>query len=169
MKTFDWLFIAFTFLHALCEVWGQSVASSFSLEVLKSCRSADRCTAGSPSTVHVGVTTGQFGDSPCAPQVALGVCPGQGLFDIGSFINYTLTLLDVKSNAPINYTITVPMKCNGGKISGTFNTQISGYYRVKAVAFYNGLNPPQPGPIENLDCTNQPRENDPMIVLIIPG
>jgi hypothetical protein len=163
-----WLLVAFSSLLATCHVMSNVVAPSFTLQVLKSCRTG-QCIAGSNNEVTVGVTTGQFGGTPCAPQASFGRCPGEGLFEIGSFLNYSLTLLDLKSNAPINYTIEVPMKCNRGVLSGTLNTQISGYYRVTAIAFYNGLNPPQPGTIENFDCTNQPKEDDPMIVRIMPG
>jgi hypothetical protein len=163
-----WPLIAFSLLIASCQVMSNIVASSFTLQVLKSCRTG-QCIAGSNNLVTVSVTTGQFGSTPCAPQQPFGLCPGSPLFEIGSYLNYSLTLLDLKSNAPINYTFSVPMKCKDGVISGILNTPISGYYRVTAIAFYNGLNPPQPGSIENLDCTNQPKEDDPMIVRIMPG
>lgn len=157
-----------TFLLAFREVQSQIVASSFSLQVIKSCKMG-QCIAGSNIIVTVAVTTGQFGSSACAPQTRFSACPGAPLFDIGSFLNYSLILQDAKLNAPINYSISVPMKCDQGVLSGTLNTKISGYYRVQAIAFYNGNNPPQPGSIENLDCNNQPREDDPMMVFIMPG
>jgi hypothetical protein len=162
------LLIVSTCLLAARDVLSQSAASSFSLQVLKSCKSG-QCVAGLNNVVTVAVTTGQIGTSPCAPQTPFGLCPGAPLFNIGSFLNYSLILVDAKTNAPINYTIAVPMSCNNGIISGILNTRISGYYRVQAIAFYNGNDPPQPGSIENLDCNNQPREDDPMMVYIMPG
>ena len=163
-----WLLIAYIFVLVFREVKTQLAASSFALQVLKSCKTG-QCLAGSNNYVTVAVTTGQFGSSPCAPQTPLNVCPGQPLFEIGNFLNFSVILLDSKMNAPINYTVTVPMKCANGVLSGILNTQISGYYRVQAIGFYNGNNPPQPGSIENLDCNNQPREDDPMIIRIMAG
>lgn len=163
-----WPLIVSFFLIASHQVDSQSSASSFSLDVLKSCRTGE-CIAGSDGIVSVGVSTGQFGSSPCAPKVSLGVCPGEPLFRIGSFLNYSLILLDAKNNAPKNYSISVPMTCKDGVLKGVINTRISGYYRIQAIAFYNGNNPPNPGSIENLDCNNQPKNDDPMIVQIMPG
>jgi hypothetical protein len=163
-----WLLIVTIFAVASLEVYCQSFSSSFSLDVLKSCRTGE-CIAGSNGIVSVGVSTGEFGSSPCAPKVSFGVCPGEPLFKIGSFLTYKLILLDAKNNAPRNYAITVPMTCTNGILRGVVNTRISGYYRIQAIAFYNGNNPPNPGSIENLDCTNQNRNDDPMIVQIMPG
>jgi hypothetical protein len=164
-----WLLIVSTFLLVFREVQSQIVASSFSLQVLKSCKMINNCIAGANNVLTVAVTTGQFGASACSPQQSFNQCPGAPLFDIGSFLNFSVILQDPKINAPANYTITVPMKCKDGILSGFLNTKVSGYYRVRAIAFYNGNNPPQPGSIENLDCNNQPREDDPMMVYIMPG
>ena len=168
MKFRPLIAICLAFWMMPLQVYGQIVASSFSLQVLKSCKTGE-CIAGSNSVVKVSVTTGQLGSTPCDIQTPFGLCPGEPLFQIGSYINFSLILIDVKSNAPRNYAFDVPMTCKDGVITGKFLTLVSGYYRVQAIAFYNGNNPPRPGSIENLDCKNQIKDDDRMIVQIMPG
>ena len=159
-----WFIIASAAFLVSQEVHGLS----FSVQVLKSCRRG-QCVAGSNGVVNLAVTTGQLGNTPCAAQPALGLCPNAPSFDIASKIRYTLILLGAKANAPPNYNFTVPLTCNNGTISGTLNTRISGFYKVQAIAFYNKENPAEPGLLETVGCINQPTEEDPMIVQIMPG
>ena len=161
-----WFIIASAAFLVSQEVQAQGL--SFSVQVLKSCRRG-HCVAGSNGVVNLAVTTGQLGNTPCAAQPALGLCPNAPSFDIASKIRYTLILLDAKANAPPNYNFTVPLTCNNGVISGTLNTRISGFYKVQAIAFYNKVNPAEPGLLETVGCINQPTEEDPMIVQIMPG
>ena len=162
-----WLLIASAAFFVSRPVHGQS-GLSYSVQVLKSCKSG-QCIAGSNGVVSLSVTTGELGSTPCAVQTKLPLCPGQPLFQIGSYMTYTLILLDSKANAPPNYKFTVPLTCKDGDISGTVNTKISGFYKVEVVAFYNGQNPARPGLLENVGCLNQPKELDAMIVQIMPG